>query len=61
MKAGDGLPDGQVGNSDKIEVWSLQSGCSGYLTGDFNLDGQVNNSDKVDYWCPNTGSGSQIP
>ncbi|MBN1337800.1 MAG: choice-of-anchor D domain-containing protein [Bacteroidales bacterium] len=61
MVGGDGLPDGQVGNSDKVDVWVPQSGSSGYLFGDFSMDGQVNNLDKVEVWSPNSGSGSQVP
>ena len=61
MTGGDGNADGQINNSDKIEVWAIQAGSSGYLAGDFNLDTQVNNSDKNDVWVPNAGSGSQVP
>ncbi|MBN1338138.1 MAG: hypothetical protein JXA03_02380, partial [Bacteroidales bacterium] len=61
MIGGDGLPDGQVGNSDKVDIWVPQSGNSGYYFGDFSLDGQVNNLDKVEVWMPNGGSGSQVP
>lgn len=61
MTGGDGMPDGQIGNGDKVDVWVPQSGSSGYLYGDFSLDGQVNNGDKVEVWGPNSGSGSQVP
>ena len=61
MTGGDGNPDGQIGNSDKLDVWNPQSGNSGYLSGDFNMDGQVNNADKVDIWAPNSGNGCQVP
>jgi len=61
MIGGDGLPDGQIGNTDKVDVWIPESGNSGYLMGDFTLDGQTNNGDKVDVWTPNSGSGSQVP
>jgi len=61
MAGGDGNSDGQVGNPDKVDVWSVDAGNSGYLFGDFNLDGQANNPDKVEVWQPNSGSGSQIP
>ncbi|MCD4735318.1 MAG: hypothetical protein K8R53_04705, partial [Bacteroidales bacterium] len=61
MVGGDGLPDGQVSNSDKVDVWIVETGSSGYYFGDFNLDGQVNNVDKVEVWAPNSGSGSQVP
>ena len=61
MVGGDGLPDGQIGNTDKIDVWIPQSGNSGYYQGDFTLDGQVNNNDKVDVWSVNSGWSSQVP
>jgi hypothetical protein len=61
MFSGDGNGDGQVGNPDKLDVWTVQSGSAGYKEGDFDLSGQVNNVDKVDFWKPNSGSGSQIP
>jgi hypothetical protein len=61
MTAGDGNADNQVNNSDKNNVWTPQSGTSGYQSGDFNLDGQVNNTDKNIVWKPNTGSGGQVP
>lgn len=61
MFGGDGNGDGQVGNTDKIDVWVMQAGAAGYLAGDFNMDGQVNNPDKVDVWAPNSGNGSQVP
>jgi len=61
MVGGDGDANGQVGNPDKNDVWSLQAGLSGYQSGDFNMDIQVNNLDKNDVWAPNGGSGSQVP
>jgi hypothetical protein len=61
MAGGDGDSDGQVTNADKIEVWMVQSGLSGYLEGDYNLDAQVNNEDKLDTWKPNSGMGCQVP
>ncbi|MBN1338240.1 MAG: hypothetical protein JXA03_02890, partial [Bacteroidales bacterium] len=61
MSGGDGTADGQIGNSDKLDIWMPQSGNSGYMMGDFTLDGQVNNQDKVEVWMPNSGSGSQVP
>jgi len=61
MYSGDGNGDGQVANSDKLDVWTIQSGSAGYKEGDFNLSGQVNNTDKVEFWKPNSGTGSQIP
>ncbi|MBN1338036.1 MAG: hypothetical protein JXA03_01860 [Bacteroidales bacterium] len=61
MLAGDGNADGQVNTGDKIDVWAVESGLSGYLNGDFNLDGEVNLGDKNDCWVPNVGRGSQVP
>jgi len=61
MIGGNGKPDNQVDNSDKLDVWRPQAGSNGYKGGDFNLNGQVNNSDKIDIWKLNTGSGSQVP
>jgi len=61
MIGGDGLPDGQIGNSDKIDVWITQAGQAGYLAGDYNLDAQVNSQDKVDVWGVNSGTGTQVP
>lgn len=60
MVAGDGDSNGQVNNTDKNQVWKMQSGNSGYLKGDFSMDGQVNNMDKVTFWKPNTGRGSLV-
>ncbi|MBN1341009.1 MAG: hypothetical protein JXA03_16895, partial [Bacteroidales bacterium] len=61
MAAGDGNCDGQVSTGDKIEVWVVQSGTSGYLQGDFNMNSNVENGDKIDIWAPNAGLGSQVP
>lgn len=61
MRGGDGDSDGQVGNPDKVDVWTVDAGSAGYLFGDFNLDGQANNPDKVEVWEPNSGGGSQVP
>ncbi|MCD4735944.1 MAG: hypothetical protein K8R53_07870 [Bacteroidales bacterium] len=58
---GDGKPDGQINNGDKLDVWVPQAGSSGYYAGDFNLDGQVNNNDKNDLWKPNGGKATQVP
>jgi len=61
MRGGDGDSNGQINNGDKVDVWTVQSGGSGYLKGDFNLDAQVNNADKVDVWNMNSGMGTQVP
>ncbi|MBN1340087.1 MAG: hypothetical protein JXA03_12230 [Bacteroidales bacterium] len=60
MAGGDGNADGQVNNSDKIDVWVPQSGSSGYKPGDFDMNGNVNNQDKLDMWAPNSGRSSQV-
>ncbi|MBN1338818.1 MAG: C10 family peptidase [Bacteroidales bacterium] len=59
--AADGNADGQVNNADKVEVWTVNAGSSGYLPGDFNLDGEAGNTDKNELWIPSTGYGSQVP
>ncbi|MBN3035923.1 MAG: hypothetical protein JW861_10085 [Bacteroidales bacterium] len=61
MVGGDGNADKQVSNADKLDVWSIQAGQSGYWAGDFNMDIQVNNPDKNDIWAPNSGMGGQVP
>lgn len=61
MVSGDGNGDGFITNTDKLQVWQIQTGLSGYYAGDFNLNGQVNNEDKLNYWRPNSGFGTQIP
>jgi len=60
MVSGDGNADGQVNNTDKIDVWVVQGGFSGYRAGDYSLDGQVSNPDKVEKWSVNTGRSSQV-
>jgi len=61
MVAGDGNADGNVGMPDKLDVWKVQAGNSGYLPGDFDLSGCVDNADKVERWVPNSGRGCQVP
>lgn len=61
MVSGDGNGDSNITNSDKLQVWRVQTGLSGYLNGDFNLNGQVNNDDKLNFWRPNSGYSAQIP
>ena len=61
MTGADGDANGEVNNGDKNDVWIIQAGSGGYLSGDFNMDVQVNNGDKNDLWVPNTGSGGQVP
>ncbi|MBN1340443.1 MAG: PKD domain-containing protein [Bacteroidales bacterium] len=59
--AADGNADGQVNSQDKVDVWSPESGQSGYLSGDFNMNGNVENQDKNDLWTINGGYGSFVP
>ncbi|MCD4736948.1 MAG: hypothetical protein K8R53_12965, partial [Bacteroidales bacterium] len=61
MISGDGNADMFVNNADKLDIWSLQAGNSGYYSGDYDLNGQVDNSDKIEKWMPNAGKGSQVP
>jgi|GEM_PF-5276240 len=61
MVAGDGDANGEVNNSDKLDVWKPQAGANGYKAGDFDLNGEVNNIDKIDKWKPNSGRSSQVP
>ncbi|MBN3034886.1 MAG: hypothetical protein JW861_04815 [Bacteroidales bacterium] len=61
MVAGDGNSNSQVTSSDKIDVWAVQAGQSGYNNGDFDMNGTVDNADKVQKWAPNAGMGGQVP
>jgi photosystem II stability/assembly factor-like uncharacterized protein/fibronectin type 3 domain-containing protein len=61
MIGGDGNANGQISNADKVDVWKVQAGSSGYLMGDFDMNVQVNNADKIDVWKVNSGAGSQVP
>ena len=61
MVGADGNADSQINNGDKLDVWAVEAGGSGYKAGDFNMDSQVNNGDKNDIWVPNTGLGGQVP
>lgn len=60
MIAGDGNYDGGVNNLDKVDVWVVEAGLSGYFQGDFSLNGSVDNSDKLDNWAPNAGNSTQV-
>jgi len=60
MFAGDGNYDGQIDNSDK-NVWSIDTGNSGYFYTDYNLDSQNDNPDKNDLLISNLGKESQVP
>jgi hypothetical protein len=59
--SGDGNADRQITTLDKISVWKVQSGLSGYKAGDFSLDGQVDNNDKNLKWLPNEDRSCQVP
>lgn len=61
MIAADGNADRNINTQDKLNVWKLDVGSSGYFGGDFNLDGQVNTQDKLNVWKPNSGKSSQVP
>lgn len=61
MVSGNGLPDDQLNNNDKNDIWTLQYGTAGYWTGDFDMNGQVDSDDKVNLWAPNIGKGSLVP
>ncbi|MBN1340093.1 MAG: choice-of-anchor J domain-containing protein [Bacteroidales bacterium] len=61
MIAGDGDCDGQITTGDKIGVWAIESGTSGYKQGDYNMNGNVENGDKLDIWTANAGLGNQVP
>lgn len=61
MIAADGNADKNTNTQDKLNVWKVDSGSSGYKGGDFNLDSQVNTQDKLNVWKPNSGKSSQVP
>ncbi|MBN3034810.1 MAG: carboxypeptidase regulatory-like domain-containing protein [Bacteroidales bacterium] len=61
MTSGDGNANGQVETGDKVDVWAIQAGQSGYLPGDYDMDANVTNGDKIDLWAPNSGKGTQVP
>jgi hypothetical protein len=61
MAGGDGTGDGGVDAFDKITIWRVQNGTSGYLSGDFNLDGGADAFDVNLVWRPNNGSATQVP
>jgi len=61
MIGGYGDANGQVNNPDIDNVWVLQAGNSGFLSGDFTMESQVNNTDKNDIWLLNNGAGTQTP
>ncbi|MBM3436129.1 MAG: hypothetical protein FJY07_07965 [Bacteroidetes bacterium] len=61
MISGDADGNELIEEPDKITIWEMQSGTSGYKSGDFNLDSEVNNPDKNGEWIPNLGKGSYVP
>lgn len=61
MFAGDADGNGQIQNTDDVDIWKNHVGTSGYNGGDYNLDGQIQNSDRMLLWVPNAGKGTQVP
>jgi hypothetical protein len=61
MYAGDADATGVINLADKNNVWVLQAGEAGYLSGDFNLNSQVGNQDKNEYWFGNLNEEVQVP
>jgi hypothetical protein len=61
MWAADGNANGTVETADKTNVWMIQAGLLGYLSGDYDMNAQVANPDKNDKWLPNIGKQSNIP
>ena len=61
MMSGDANGTGLVAPGDKINVWWLQAGETGYLESDYNYDSQADNVDKDDYWLWNLYESSFIP
>jgi len=61
MIAGDGDSNGQVSTTDKVEVWGVMAGQSGYKKGDYDMNGTVDNADKIEKWIPNSGRSCQVP
>jgi plastocyanin len=61
MAASDGNADNQVNITDKVAVWEIEAGHSGYLGSDFSVSSNSDNSDKNNYWLPNLGKSSQVP
>ena len=53
--------DGEIQPLNKINVWNIQTGTTGYIESDYNLNGQVNNLDKNDFWFNNNGKMTYIP
>jgi len=60
MTGGDCNGDGQINNQDKMDVWKIQAGNSGYLAGDMDMNGQVENNDKIEIWNENVGHSSFV-
>ena len=60
MVAGDADASNTIDMTDKTEVWNLQAGRKGYLSGDLNMNAEVDNFDKNGYWLPNMGEESQV-
>ncbi len=61
MLGADGNGDGNVQNSDILNVWKIEAGKKGYSGADYNLNVQTDNQDKNEVWLPNMSKSSQIP
>jgi hypothetical protein len=61
MFSGNALPDTEIDNKDKNEVWEVEKGNAGYYNGDMNMNGQVDASDEQLNWEGNAGKGSNVP
>ena len=49
LYGGDGNADGTINTDDKITIWSVEAGTSGYMNGDFNMNSQTDNLDKNEF------------
>ena len=61
MFSGNALPDAQIDNKDKNDVWEIEKGSLGYYNGDLDMDRQVDASDKQVNWESNVGKASNVP
>jgi len=61
MIAGDADASSSVNANDNSNVWQVQAGLQGYLSGDLNMDSEIDNVDKDDYLLRNMGQSCQTP
>lgn len=61
MYAGDADGSGFINDTDRNDIWYIQSGNVGYLNGDYNLDSGVTIKDVNEFWNMNQGKKSQVP